>query len=68
MRKPAVVSIGCEANQVGVQPSPGAVFIKLRRKQGEQTTRSMFIELTIAEASRFLHDLEDCRQVAIDAM
>lgn len=68
MRDHATLDTGCEATQVGVQPSPGAVFLKLRRRRGGRTTRSMFVEMTIGEAGTLLRELDASLRTAIQAM
>ncbi len=68
MQKPFLRDTGREADQIGVQPAPGAVFVSLRRCRGGRPTGSMFIEMTVGEAGVLLRDLEASLRTAINAM
>ncbi len=68
MWEPKTIDVGGEANQVGVQPTPGAVFLNLKHRRAGHTLRSMFIEMTIGEASVLLRELDASLKTAIEAM
>ena len=53
-----------EANFVGVRAAPGVVFLRLTRSfESEGQVTSMFTEMTPAEASRLINEL----QAALDS-
>ena len=68
MWEPKTLDVGCEANQVGVQPTPGAVFLNLKHRRAGVTLQSMFIEMTIGEASVLRRELDASLKTAIEAM
>ena len=55
-----VLDLTAEANEVGVQTAPGAVFLQLRRTEGGAAQRLMFVELTLLEARELVGDLQAC--------
>lgn len=57
MTNPPVIDLAAEANEACVQPVPGAVFLQLRRTEGDTVVRRMFIELTVQEARDLARDL-----------
>jgi hypothetical protein len=53
-----VIDLAAEANEACVQPVPGAVFLRLRRTEGDKVVRRMFIEMTPQEARDLARDLQ----------
>ena len=61
------IDVDAEANQISVQPVPGAVFVRLRRDRPDGTARRMFVELSVGEAIALRRQLEECIVVAAAA-
>lgn len=56
-----------EASHVSIQPTPGAVFLRLRRERGGRATRRMFVEMTVGEAIALRRELDESIRVALAA-
>ena len=64
MEHTPVIDFSAEANEVCVQAVPGAVFLRLRRAEGEAVVRRMFIEMTPQEARDLVRELQASVRVA----
>lgn len=55
-----VIDFAAEASEACVQSAPGAVFLQLRRTEGDRVVRRMFVELSLQEARELAGDLQAC--------
>lgn len=55
-----VIDLAAEASEACVQAAPGAVFVQLRRTEGDRVVRRMFVEMTLQEARELAGDLQAC--------
>ena len=53
-----VIDLAAEATEACVQAVPGAIFLRLRRSEGDTVVRRMFIEMTPAETRDLVRDLQ----------
>lgn len=53
-----VIDLAAEASEACVQAVPGAVFLHLRRTEGERVVRRMFVEMSLQEARELAGDLQ----------
>jgi hypothetical protein len=52
-----VIDLAAEANEACVLAAPGAVFLRLRRSEGDRVVRRMFVEMTPLQARELARDL-----------